>query len=259
MMNLLKYLDARMGEPSTYASLATMLVALHVNVSSSAMQTITMWGIVVSGTIGVLLSEVGGKPSMQIAQDVLADLVARVKALPDQAGKTAAAIFLPVFLASALLLSACSSTSTNGTVTAQQAVTVAQNAVATLTEELAAVKPLLSAAQQGQVTGLTQDVADAQNILAALTTSMSASQTATALQQAEQDLNAVVAAVAAVPMPPPYSTAVAALAISLPIIETFVNSVQPTAAASLMDAASRKAVIAAANQAEAQSMAASWK
>lgn len=164
--------------------------------------------------------------------------------------------FLPILLLAGL--AACSSNGSNK-VTPQQAVSIAQNAVMTLQSELAAVQPMLSAQQQTTAAVLAQDVGRANDVLKSLNSTMTANQTATALQQAEQDLNAVVAAVAVVPMPPPYSTAVAALAISLPIIEGFVNSQIPTASASLADNAARHAVIAAANDNDAKAMAASWK
>ena len=76
MLNLLKYLDARLAEPSTWTAIATLLVALHVNVSSPLMQAITLWGTGFSGVLGFLISESSsGKPSSKIAQDILDTLV----------------------------------------------------------------------------------------------------------------------------------------------------------------------------------------
>lgn len=77
MMNLLKYLDGRLAEPSTWTAIATLLLALHVNVSSSLMQAITLWGTGFAGALGFLIAESSsGKSSSQIAQDILDRLVA---------------------------------------------------------------------------------------------------------------------------------------------------------------------------------------
>jgi hypothetical protein len=77
MMNLLKFIDARLGEPSTWAALAAMLTALHVNVDPGLLHALTVWGAGISGALGFLLTETqGGKSAGQVAQDVLAALVA---------------------------------------------------------------------------------------------------------------------------------------------------------------------------------------
>lgn len=77
MMSLLKYLDDRLGEASTWSAIATLLIALHVNVSSSLMQAVTLWGTGVAGALGFLIAESSsGKSSTQIAQDILDRLVA---------------------------------------------------------------------------------------------------------------------------------------------------------------------------------------
>ena len=82
MMNLLKYADARLGEPSTWASIGLMLGMLHVSVDPGTLHALTLWGGVASGVLGVVLSEVGSKPPMAIAGDVLNALVAGIKAMP---------------------------------------------------------------------------------------------------------------------------------------------------------------------------------
>jgi hypothetical protein len=72
----LKYLDARMGEPSTWASMAVLLGALHFNVSSDTWAAITAWGVIFSGLLGIALSEkAAGKGTAQIAQDILNTLI----------------------------------------------------------------------------------------------------------------------------------------------------------------------------------------
>lgn len=83
MMDLLRFLDARLGEPSTWTAIATMLLAAHISVPAGLWEQITLWGMIGAGTAGVFLKEVGTKPTSQIASDVIAALVANVKAMPD--------------------------------------------------------------------------------------------------------------------------------------------------------------------------------
>lgn len=83
MMDILKFIDARLGEPSTWASIATMLAVAHVSVPAGVWDQVTLWGIVVAGTVGVFLKEAGTKPTTQIASDALSAFVAAVKAMPD--------------------------------------------------------------------------------------------------------------------------------------------------------------------------------
>jgi len=127
MLDLLKALDARLGEPSTYAGLATMLVLLHINVAPGLWSQVTMWGTVGAAVAAVVLKEVGTKPGAQIAMDAVSALVSAVKALPENVGKTAAALLL-VCVLPAIGLGACS--------TAQQAAVT--NSVATLASVAAA-------------------------------------------------------------------------------------------------------------------------
>ena len=74
MMDLLKYLDARLGEPSTYAGLAALLVAAHVNLPAGLWSDITLYGPVIAGALAVVLAEQGKKSAAQIAADVLASI-----------------------------------------------------------------------------------------------------------------------------------------------------------------------------------------
>lgn len=83
MMDLLKFIDARLGEPSTWAGIAVMLAAAHVSMPAGVWDQITLWGMVLAGAAGVFLKEADTKPTSQIASDVLAALVAAVKAMPD--------------------------------------------------------------------------------------------------------------------------------------------------------------------------------
>jgi hypothetical protein len=82
MLEILAYLDARFREPSTYVGIAAMLMSAHVSVDPGTMATVTLWGTVIAGAIAVLLPEIGHKPPMQIATDVLGALVAGIKAMP---------------------------------------------------------------------------------------------------------------------------------------------------------------------------------
>lgn len=86
MLNLLKailsFIDARMGEPSTYASLSVILASAGFNVSDGVMHTVAMYGMVAAGALGVLLSESNIKPGVQVAEDVAKAAVAGIKAMP---------------------------------------------------------------------------------------------------------------------------------------------------------------------------------
>ena len=77
MMNLLTYIDDRMGEASTWSAIAALLVALHVNVDPGLMKAITIWGTGFAGVLGFLIAEnSSGKAGIQVAQDILNALVA---------------------------------------------------------------------------------------------------------------------------------------------------------------------------------------
>ena len=76
MMNLLKYLDARMGEASTWSAIAGLLLALHVNVDPGLWKAITLWGTGFSGLLGIAIAESSsGKAGTQVARDILNALV----------------------------------------------------------------------------------------------------------------------------------------------------------------------------------------
>lgn len=108
MMDFLKFIDARLGEASTWTAIATMLLAAHINVDAGVWHQVTLWGMIGSGVAGILLKEVGTKPAMQITQDMLNGFVAAVKALPDQAGKTVA--MLAVLVGAGAFLAGCTPT-----------------------------------------------------------------------------------------------------------------------------------------------------
>lgn len=79
-MDLLKYINARLGESSTWASIAGLLLLAHVSVPAGAWQSVTMVGIIASGGLGVLLTEAGNKPSAQVAEDVIKAVAAGIAA-----------------------------------------------------------------------------------------------------------------------------------------------------------------------------------
>jgi len=81
MMDLLKFLDARLGEPSTYAGLAALLMAMNVNVDPGLWHQITLYGTVASGVLAALLSETGTQPPAQVALDALTSLATGMKAV----------------------------------------------------------------------------------------------------------------------------------------------------------------------------------
>jgi hypothetical protein len=83
MRSLLLYLDARFGEPSTYAGLAALLAAGHVSLDPGVLHAVTLWGVVISGVLAVVLSEAGKKPPATIAADVLNALMTGIKAMPE--------------------------------------------------------------------------------------------------------------------------------------------------------------------------------
>lgn len=77
MMNLLKYIDGRLGEASTWSAIATLLLALHVNIDPGVMKAITIWGTGAAAALGFLIAETSsGKTPGQTAQDILNALVA---------------------------------------------------------------------------------------------------------------------------------------------------------------------------------------
>lgn len=74
MMDLLKYVAARLNESGTWATIAAMLTAAHVQVDPGLWKDITFYGIMIAGALGVLIREQGSKPTAMIALDVLQQL-----------------------------------------------------------------------------------------------------------------------------------------------------------------------------------------
>lgn len=117
-----------------------------------------------------------------------------------------------------------------------QVVTDLNNAITSLSNAIPAITKasptLIPAGTQTQIMAY---LADAQGVISALSTSMTATAAAPVIQKAEGDLNAVLAALAMVPLiPPPYSMIIAAAAMVAPMVEGYLNSVlgvSPTKAA----------------------------
>jgi len=142
-----------------------------------------------------------------------------------------------ILFAPAALLAGCATGLTGPAVTPSQVIADAGSIInglaATVTQINVASPGLIPAALLPQIqTYLTQ----AQAALASLSGSLPAQTSAVTLQQVEDDAQSVLTALAGVPLiPPPYSTAIQAAAILLPIVEVFVNqtlhTVAPTVAA----------------------------
>ncbi len=113
MRNLLLFLDARLGESSTYAGIAALLLAVHVNVAPGTMNLVTLWGVALAGVLAVILKEGGTKPGAAVAQDALAALVAAVKAMPEGGATAAKVLFAALLLPFAL--AACTPAQTQQT------------------------------------------------------------------------------------------------------------------------------------------------
>ena len=82
MMDLIKYVLARLNEASTWTAISTLLAILHINVDAGALHAASLWAAVLSGAAGVLIAEQGKKPGMQVAEDVMTSIVNGIKAMP---------------------------------------------------------------------------------------------------------------------------------------------------------------------------------
>lgn len=122
-------------------------------------------------------------------------------------------------------IAGCSST----TMTPAQVVTDAQNAISALANAFKAVLAQApNAVPANTAATINSALAQAASVLGSLSTSLTATQAAPIVQQVESAINTVITAAAAVPLiPPPFSLALEAAAVVLPILEAFVNSVLP--------------------------------
>ena len=81
MMDLLKYLNARLGEASTLAGITGLLALLHVHVDPGVIKDITLYAPLVTGVLSILLADAAAKkPPAAIAQDVLTGILAALSA-----------------------------------------------------------------------------------------------------------------------------------------------------------------------------------
>ena len=97
MMDLLKYLNARLGEASTLAGITGLLALLHVHLDPGVVKDITLYAPLVTGVLSVLLADTSArKPPAAVAQDVLAGLLAALPAVQQAPAATPAAPPPPV-------------------------------------------------------------------------------------------------------------------------------------------------------------------
>lgn len=120
------------------------------------------------------------------------------------------------------------------TVTMPQAIADAQNAVLSLGNALKAIQQTApNAVPADQAQKIQAALLDATSVLTALSGSVTATQAAPVLKQVEGDINAVILAASGIPaIPPPFSVALAATSVVLPIVEGFIDTVLPAPAAS---------------------------
>ena len=97
MMDLLKYLNARLGEASTLAGITGLLALLHVHVDPGVVKDITLYAPLVTGVLSILLADVSAKKTpAAVAQDVLAGILAALPAVQQTPATTPAAPTPPV-------------------------------------------------------------------------------------------------------------------------------------------------------------------
>ena len=137
------------------------------------------------------------------------------------------------------ILAACQSVTTP-TVTPAEIITTAQNIGPALLNALTLTAP--NALSASQVTTINGYLSDATSLGSKLLPDITATQSAPTVKQIETDINDVITFAAAIPLiPPPFSTALAAASVALPLLEGFLNSVLPaTAAASPAALAARQ-------------------
>ena len=96
-MDLLKYLNARLGEASTLAGITGLLALLHVHVDPGVVKDITLYAPLVTGVLSILLADVSAKKTpAAVAQDVLAGILAALPAVQPGPTATSAAPTPPV-------------------------------------------------------------------------------------------------------------------------------------------------------------------
>ncbi len=82
MMDLLKYLNARLGEASTLAGITGLLALLHVHIDPGVVKDITLYAPLVTGVLSILLADASAKKTpAAVAQDVLGGILAALPAV----------------------------------------------------------------------------------------------------------------------------------------------------------------------------------
>lgn len=74
MRDLLVYLDARLAEGGTWASLAAALLALHLKLDPGLWKDVSFYGMALAVALGVVLKEEGKVAPARLLGDVLAAL-----------------------------------------------------------------------------------------------------------------------------------------------------------------------------------------
>ena len=75
MSELIGYLATRLGEATTWATIAALLTVAHIKVDPGIWQDVTLYGVMVAGALGVLIRERGTKADALIALDVLEQII----------------------------------------------------------------------------------------------------------------------------------------------------------------------------------------
>ena len=92
MMDLLKYLNARLGEASTLAGITGLLALLHVHLDPGVVKDITLYAPLVTGVLSILLADAAArKPPAAVAQAVLSGILAALPAVQQAPAATPAA------------------------------------------------------------------------------------------------------------------------------------------------------------------------
>jgi len=151
-----------------------------------------------------------------------------------------------VAIPSVLAVGALAACSSGAATTPAQIVTDAQNAISALANSFSAVVAQApNVIPTGTAATINSALAQASSVLGSLSTNLAANVAAPVVQKVEQAINTVISSAAAVPLiPPPFSTALGAASIVLPILEAFVNSILPAPAGASLAAMKARAALA---------------
>ena len=94
-MDLLKYLNARLGEASTLAGITGLLALLHVHLDPGVVKDITLYAPLVTGVLSILLADASAKrQTVVVAQDVLSGILGALQ-VTQPAAAPASAVATP--------------------------------------------------------------------------------------------------------------------------------------------------------------------